>query len=62
MASIGILKTLPITFKDSWHRNHETLIFSSSDYLDGTKPQEELLSYVYRDIIQELNKLKEESK
>ncbi|KAF4803574.1 Nicotinamide riboside kinase 1 [Turdus rufiventris] len=31
------------------------------DYLDGTKPQEELLSYVYRDIIQELNKLKEEN-
>ncbi|KAF2985897.1 hypothetical protein EK904_011017 [Melospiza melodia maxima] len=31
------------------------------DYLDGTKSQEELLSYVYSDIIQELNKLREES-
>ncbi|XP_032940771.1 nicotinamide riboside kinase 1 isoform X5 [Catharus ustulatus] len=31
------------------------------DYLDGTKSQEELLSYVYRDIIQELNKLREEN-
>ncbi|KAL9822670.1 carnosine N-methyltransferase [Geothlypis trichas] len=30
------------------------------DYLDGTKSQEELLSYVYSDIIQELNKLREE--
>ncbi|NXO74315.1 NRK1 kinase, partial [Phainopepla nitens] len=29
------------------------------DYLDGTKSQEELLSYVYSDIIQELNKLRE---
>ncbi|XP_071588119.1 nicotinamide riboside kinase 1 isoform X3 [Heliangelus exortis] len=28
-------------------------------YLDGTKPQEELLSYVYSDIIQELKKLRE---
>ncbi|XP_041278164.1 nicotinamide riboside kinase 1 isoform X2 [Onychostruthus taczanowskii] len=31
------------------------------DYLDGTKSQEELLSYVYSDIIQELNKLREEN-
>ncbi|KAI1239708.1 hypothetical protein IHE44_0011135 [Lamprotornis superbus] len=30
------------------------------DYLDGTKSQEELLSYVYSDIVQELNKLREE--
>ncbi|KFP90005.1 Nicotinamide riboside kinase 1, partial [Apaloderma vittatum] len=28
-------------------------------YLDGTKPQEELLSFVYSDIIQELKKLRE---
>ncbi|XP_025940169.1 nicotinamide riboside kinase 1 [Apteryx mantelli] len=31
-------------------------------YLDGTKPQEELLSCVYNDIIQELKKQREESK
>ncbi|XP_017662736.1 PREDICTED: nicotinamide riboside kinase 1 isoform X1 [Lepidothrix coronata] len=30
-------------------------------YLDGTKSQEELLSYVYSDIMQELNKLREET-
>ncbi|NXJ82913.1 NRK1 kinase, partial [Trogon melanurus] len=32
---------------------------SSIVYLDGTKPQEELLSFVYNDIIQELKKLRE---
>ncbi|XP_016160323.1 PREDICTED: nicotinamide riboside kinase 1 isoform X1 [Ficedula albicollis] len=33
----------------------------NANYLDGTKSQEELLSYVYSDIIQELNKLREEN-
>jgi len=31
-------------------------------YLDGTKSQEELLSYVYSDVIQEFKKLREGSK
>ncbi|XP_025907786.1 nicotinamide riboside kinase 1 [Nothoprocta perdicaria] len=31
-------------------------------YLDGTKPQEELLSHVYNDIVQELTKQRERSK
>lgn len=63
ISSDGIYRnTENFAVTDSWPRTHEHFFFSSSDYLDGTKSQEELLSYVYSDIIQELNKLREESK
>lgn len=51
-----------LLLKNNWHRTHENFLSSFLVYLDGTKSQEELLSSVYSDIIQELKKLKEESK
>lgn len=62
MAPIGILKTLPVAIIDNWHRTHETFFFHLLVYLDGTKSQEELLSFVYSDTMQELKKLREGSK
>lgn len=62
MAPIGILKTLPVAITGNWHRTYENFLFHLLVYLDGTKSQEELLSFVYSDTMQELKKLREGSK